>query len=76
MTMLDKKELKVEEMNRVAGGSTHVGTGPLQETGPLKCVGPLQETGPLGYIDYPYEKKTGPLMPGPSKDIAPINYPY
>lgn len=58
MTMLDKKELKVEEMNCVAGGSTHVGTGPL------------------GYIDYPYEKKTGPLMPGPSKDIAPINYPY
>ena len=61
MTMLDKEELKFEEMSSVAGGN---------------AVGPVKETGPLGYetgpLNYPYELKTGPLMPGPSQETGPL----
>ena len=55
MTMMDKKELMFEETSSIVGGHAVgpvSGTGPLQETGPLKY-----ETGPLGYVDYPYQKK-------------------
>lgn len=61
MMMLDKEELKFEEMSSVAGGN---------------AVGPVKETGPLGYetgpLNYPYELKTGPLMPGPSQKTGPL----
>ena len=49
MTMLDKKEMKFEELNSVTGGGNAV--GPVKETGPLG-------TGPIA---YPYEHKTGQL---------------
>ena len=35
-----------------------------------------EKTGPLGYetgpLNYPYELKTGPLMPGPSQETGPL----
>ena len=63
MMVSDKKELKFEELNSVAGGNA---VGPFKETGPLG-TGPLKEIGPLGTgpFNYPYEQKTGPLMPPP-----------
>ena len=59
MMMLDKKEMKFEELNSVAGGN---------------AVGPVKETGPLGTgpIAYPYEHKTGPLMPPPNSCDPPF----
>jgi len=44
MMVLDKKEMKFEELNSVVGGNA---VGPVNETGPLG-TGPLKETGPLG----------------------------
>ena len=59
MMVLDKKEMKFEELNSVAGGN---------------AVGPVKETGPLGTgpIDYPYKHKTGPLMPPPNSCDPPF----
>ena len=54
MMVLDKKEMKFEELNSVAGGN---------------AVGPVKETGPLA---YPYEQKTGPLMPPPNSCDPPF----
>ena len=51
MTMLDKKEMKFEELNSVTGGGNAVGPVNNQNTGPLG-------TGP---ISYPYKQNTGPL---------------
>ena len=75
MMVLDKKEMKFEELNSVAGGNA---VGPIKETGPLG-TGPLaypyeQKTGPLGTgpIAYPYEQKTGPLMPPPNSCDPPF----
>ena len=58
MTMLDKKEMKFEELNSVTGGN---------------AVGPVNETVPhgIGPNDYPYKQNTlppydpkiGPLPP-------------
>jgi hypothetical protein len=52
MTMLDKKEMKFEELNSVTGGN---------------AVGPVNETVPhgIGPNDYPYKQNTGPLGTGP-----------
>ena len=57
--VLDKKEMKFEELNSVTGGN---------------AVGPVNETGPLGTgpIDYPYELKNGPLMPPPNSCDPPF----
>lgn len=59
MMVLDKKEMKFEELNSVAGGN---------------AVGPVKETGPLGTgpIAYPYEQKTGPLMTPPNSCDPPF----
>ena len=69
MTMLDKKEMKFEELNSVTGGNA---VGPVNETGPLG-TGPIdysyeQKTGPL----HPYELKNGPLMPPPNSCDPPF----
>jgi len=61
MMVLDKKEMKFEELNSVVGGNA---VGPVNETGPLKETGPLG-TGPL--------KETGPLGTGPLKETGPIS---
>ena len=75
MTMLDKKEMKFEELNSVTGGNA---VGPVNETVP-HGIAPndypyKQNTGPLGTgpIDYPYELKNGPLMPPPNSCDPPF----
>ena len=89
MTMMDKKELMFEETSSIVGGHAVdpvSGTGPLQETGPLKYeTGPLttcdppKGTGPLGAVgpvnDWraDHVKETGPFGTGP---LGYVDYPY